>query len=483
MTPLGLILTSAPSADPLGWLRAQLRAAGSPTLKVVPAWGWPGGWSAEAIRQVAALAPLVVRTSWGDPSYRGHNDANSRYPLANRVLAELAPWLDVAPESWVELGNEPLHQDEPTDEPAHIYAWHLGEAITAIRERWPRARLIAPAHIRNHPIRLGAHADGQAQWDRICGPQLRRCDALGLHAYSVPQAVAGLSQLRSLVSGSMPIWLTEFALNEQLAPAERGRRYRAVLADLPVAAALIYHLDTQGGTDPAHFRPEYRLEPATLAALAQEAPAVPAPATTAADTVHYPNVRLDRFVLDVRQWRTVAAFRAHLARHAYAQTAPWARGVVVHHSVSPTAASWKGEASILAMARFYRDEVDNGPGKPKGGWTTGPHIFIVSGSPDPTLDGIWQLSPLNVPGTHARAANPTRWGLEWVGNYSRTRWPPDLAALGLGAAAALLDWAGLPADAETVSPHSQWGKPECPGGAIDMAAVRRGVAALQQRAR
>jgi hypothetical protein len=68
----------------------------------------------------------------------------------------------------------------------------------------------------------------------------------------------------------MPIWLTEFALNEALESAERGRRYREILRDAPVAAALLYHLAETPGDDPVHFNPNYRLDLATLRALGEE---------------------------------------------------------------------------------------------------------------------------------------------------------------------------------------------------------------------
>lgn len=273
MPPIGLILTSAPS---VAWLRTQLQTAKAQILKVVPSWGLP--WNEATIREVAQLAPqLVVRTSWGDPSYRG-NGKDGHLLIAAQVLAELRPWLDARPDAWVELGNEPLIADQASERAAWDYRYHLEQTIDELRRRYPRVRLIGPAHLRNHLVRLGEYQDGQGRWDAICGDQLRRCDALGLHAYSVTQAVSGLKALRDGVSGSLPIWLTEFALNEQLEPAARGRKYREILDVLPVAAAMVYHLDHAGGTDPAHFRPEYQLQPLTLAALAGPAPAPAQPA-------------------------------------------------------------------------------------------------------------------------------------------------------------------------------------------------------------
>ena len=64
---LGLILTSAPS---VAFVRSAIQAAHADVLKIVPAWGLP--WTAALIREVAALpTALIVRTTWGDPSYAG----------------------------------------------------------------------------------------------------------------------------------------------------------------------------------------------------------------------------------------------------------------------------------------------------------------------------------------------------------------------------------------------------------------------------
>ena len=468
---IGLILTHAPD---LAWLRAQLAAARADTLKVIPAWGLAGGWTPAAIAEAARMTPdLIVRTSWGDPSY----DHGARaMPIADQILDELRPWLTQRPDAWVELGNEPLLTPLPTEQPAWAYIWYLSQAIDALRAQWPQARLIAPAHMRNHPVQLGEHMDGQARWDAIAAPVHRRCDALGLHAYSVAQAIGGIHQLRMLISGDMPIWLTEFALNESLDDAARATRYAETLADLPVAVACLYHLDATESAPTAEQGPaRYRLAPATLAALGVAHPPLGG-APAGGDTARYTE-RIDDFLIDIRQWRTVAAFRRHLAGYTKAQVAPWATGITLHHTVSPLASTWRGVASILGMARYYRDD-------PSCRWDRGPHLFVVSGAPNADHDGIWQMSPLNARGIHAASFNTTHWGLEVVGSFDSQRWDAGTSALTLGALAALHDWAGWPAvSAATLNGHRDDPKTTktCPGKAIDLAAVRRGVAALKER--
>lgn len=446
MTLIGPILTSARTADPLKGFRV---------VKVVPAWGMADGWTPQLLETVARIPELlIVRTSWGDPSaYAGSPQARP-YPLADRILEELRPWLAARPDAVIEIGNEPYLPAHPAVSPVE-YARHLDAAIRACRAVFPRARILPPAHSVHDPRLDGA----VAQWLAACAPAYRLCDGLTAHAYTADQLRRALALLRTHV-GAAPVWITELNLNEALAPAERARRLRAMAREAHAAAALIYHVDELGGADPAHFQPNYRLGPAELAALRIE--------EAAPVSDHWPAVRVAGFAMDVRRWPTVAALRAHLARYAYRQTAPWARGVVIHHTYKPTAAEWRGVESMAALARYYRGF----------GWPAGPHLFICGDAPREQDRGIWQLTPLNLPGVHARDANAAHWGLEHVGDFTSRPMPPDTAALGAGAAAALLDWAGLPASTMAVTPHARWGKPTCPGGAVDMDAYRRAVAAL-----
>ena len=89
---------------------------------------------------------------------------------------------------------------------------------------------------------------------------------------------------------------------------------------------------------------------------------------------HYPDIRVEGFVADVRHWRTVASFRAHLARHDPG-LAPWARAVVIHHTVKPLPSDWRGDVSLRNLATYYRGL----------GWRAGPHLFVVAGSLNPCL--------------------------------------------------------------------------------------------------
>ena len=189
---------------------------------------------------------------------------------------------------------------------------------------------------------------------------------------------------------------------------------------------------------------------------------------------HYPHIERPGFGLDVWQWRTVGAFRAHLAGYRYRSTALWASGCLLHHTVKPLAADWRGPLSMQALADYYAGL----------GWTFGPHLFVCSGAPDPSHDGIWQLTPLSVAGIHGNAANSWAWGVEMVGNYDAAPPPADVSALACGAMAALLDWAGLRPSAETIRPHKTYNPNKtCPGLRTDMRAMVRATVALSQGGR
>jgi hypothetical protein len=260
---LGLVLTHTPSTRDL---RAALSLMRADALKVVTGWGVEGDWTPAAIADAATLTPLlIVRTRFGDPSA----GSGYGYPYSNQVLAELAPWLAACPDAVVELGNEPIFPPRPLA--PYDYAYHLGESIRAIRARYPRARILAPA------FSLNAHTPELERWLTILSPQMRACDGVALHAYTEGQIALGLSLTR-LHIGQRPAWLTEVNLHEELAPAERARRLWGLLRGAPVAAALLYHLDQRTARPTEEQGPAlYRLDADTLAALGlRDEPAAPA---------------------------------------------------------------------------------------------------------------------------------------------------------------------------------------------------------------
>lgn len=172
-----------------------------------------------------------------------------------------------------------------------------------------------------------------------------------------------------------------------------------------------------------------------------------------------------RFDYDLRHWKTVEEFAAHLARHDPA-VAPWAKGTTIHHTYVPRIDQWRGATSMEGTKNYYIGK----------GWTSGPHLFIAYGSPNPADDGIWQMTPLNMRGTHAGICNSDFWGIEVVGDYDRAPWSAGLRALVVGATAALMQWRGLPVSTLSLCGHRDCKSPKtCPGSKIDMNDVRTWV--------
>jgi hypothetical protein len=171
------------------------------------------------------------------------------------------------------------------------------------------------------------------------------------------------------------------------------------------------------------------------------------------------------FAIDIRQWKTVQEFASHLSNYSPA-IASWATGVVVHHTYRPLPSQWNGRVTLGGLKNFY-------VGK---GWSAGPHLFIVANSPNPAHDGIWQLTPLNLPGVHATVCNPRTWGIEVVGDFDVSPWDAQTRELVVGAMAELLKWRNLAVDTSTVIGHRDCNSPKtCPGKAIDLNNVRQWV--------
>jgi hypothetical protein len=197
------------------------------------------------------------------------------------------------------------------------------------------------------------------------------------------------------------------------------------------------------------------------------------------------------FVADIRSWDSVDAFDAHLRAHNPAVGA-WASGGLVYHHTAIPAASWapelkrridrewdrhevglsrdsvraKRQRQLEGILAYYRDTLE---------WDRGPHLFV-----DDLF--IWQMTPLSERGIHAGAANKDRIGIEVVGDYTRVPWPTPVARLALGAAAAWLRWQAIPVNDVTVRGHNSYGKPECPGKAINLGDVRLRLARINSPA-
>lgn len=171
------------------------------------------------------------------------------------------------------------------------------------------------------------------------------------------------------------------------------------------------------------------------------------------------------FAADIRQWKTIEEFKAHLAAHDPA-IAEWATGIIVHHTYRPLQSQWQGRQTMEGLKNYYISL----------GWDAGPHLFIAKNSPNPADDGIWQLTPLNMVGIHAGVCNSHNWGIEVVGDYDAKPWDDVTRSLVVNTCAALNEWRSIVVNANTLKGHRDCNSPKtCPGKAIDMDQVRRWV--------
>lgn len=169
------------------------------------------------------------------------------------------------------------------------------------------------------------------------------------------------------------------------------------------------------------------------------------------------------FASDIRQWSTPDAFNTHLLNHDPALCA-WVRFVVVHHTVKPTPDTWSGLRTMQSLQRYYM----------KLGWTSGPHLFICHGAKNARDDGIFQLTPLNMPGTHAGLCNSRTIGIEVVGYYDAQPWSAPLSDMVCTTIAHFMDWQQMPSSA--IVGHRNCNSPKtCPGTSVSLPDVRSKV--------
>lgn len=165
---------------------------------------------------------------------------------------------------------------------------------------------------------------------------------------------------------------------------------------------------------------------------------------------------MDNFAADIRQFNTARDLEKHLAQYDR-DVANWVTGATLHHTWRPLASQWRGRRSIVAMINYFVNH---------HGWDRGPHLFIAP-------DGIWQMTPLNIPGIHAVTTNKCHWGIEVVGDYDKLGWPTATKEMIYGTVLALFAWRGITVNEHNLVGHRETGSPKtCPGNAISMNQVR-----------
>lgn len=110
------------------------------------------------------------------------------------------------------------------------------------------------------------------------------------------------------------------------------------------------------------------------------------------------------FNSDIKQWRSLADFMAHLA--AIPRPA-WVSQLCVHNTYIPNETQWRGLASMRGMRSTYIGK----------GWTAGPHLYLAAECLNPNDRGIWQMTPLGSVGIHAGNCNSHAIGIENVADW------------------------------------------------------------------
>lgn len=136
----------------------------------------------------------------------------------------------------------------------------------------------------------------------------------------------------------------------------------------------------------------------------------------------------------------------------------WCKCVVLHHTAMPNLAMrHRGFTAqhIENMKAFYQDQ----------GWRGGPHLFADD-------DQLWGMNDFAMPGVHAKSWNKIGFGIEVLGDYDiespKLGRGFDCWSVATRAAREVLNWLGLPVNADTVRFHRD--EPNttktCPGNLV-----------------
>lgn len=148
-------------------------------------------------------------------------------------------------------------------------------------------------------------------------------------------------------------------------------------------------------------------------------------------------------------WPTISAFVEYLQG---VSRPAWCKGLTNHNTYRPNEKQWRGLASMRSMQATYVAK----------GWTSGPHLYLAATAPNASDTGIWQMTPITHPGTHAGQCNSDHLGIENVGDFNAA--PPSDAQymLLLAINRAILERWGIPPSAVNVHNECMTGR-TCPG--------------------
>lgn len=165
------------------------------------------------------------------------------------------------------------------------------------------------------------------------------------------------------------------------------------------------------------------------------------------------------FDATIIHWRTIAEFAAALAT---IRRPAWCVGITHHNTYSPDDLHWRGMASMLSMRDYYRDTKE---------WPSGPNLFLAAQCPNPADRGIWQMTPITHPGTHAGACNHDHLGIESVGDFQARPPSPDQYALLLAVTRLIMQQWGFPPASVNVHRDCMPGR-TCPGKFLTSTQIR-----------
>lgn len=164
------------------------------------------------------------------------------------------------------------------------------------------------------------------------------------------------------------------------------------------------------------------------------------------------------FDAHILHWPTLEAFRQHLAT---IQRPKWCKRITHHNTYIPNESQWRGARSVESCMQTYIGK----------GWSSGPNLFVAAEAPDPAHRGIFQLTPITRPGTHAGACNSDSLGIEHVGDFDAR--PPTQAQYQMLLAISRLIMQFWMITPDGVNVHNECMQRTCPGRHLTGAQIRK----------
>jgi len=164
------------------------------------------------------------------------------------------------------------------------------------------------------------------------------------------------------------------------------------------------------------------------------------------------------FDADIQYFPSITAFNAYLRG---VPRPAWAQGITHHNTYKPNELTWQGRASMQSMMAYYIGK----------GWSSGPHLYLAAAAKNRANTGIWQLTPLAHPGTHAGQCNKDHVGIESVGDFDARPPTPDQYTLLITVTLLIMRHWGLPPEAVNVHNECMVGR-TCPGKFLTGAQIR-----------